>query len=58
MIFLLAQRAVADSPRWTHAVEDQSAPIPEEPMSGAWNGEGSGQVPFLLAEPPTMKGME
>jgi len=27
---VLAQRAVADSPRWTRAVEDQSAPIPEE----------------------------
>ena len=27
---MLAQRAVADSPRWTRAVEDQSAPIPEE----------------------------
>ena len=26
MIFLLAQREVADSPRWTCAVEDQSAP--------------------------------
>jgi hypothetical protein len=27
---MLAQRAVADSPRWTRAVEDQSAPIPKE----------------------------
>ena len=27
---MLAQRAVADSPRWTRAVEDQSAPISEE----------------------------
>jgi len=27
---MLAQRAVADSPRWTRAVEDQSAPIPED----------------------------
>ena len=25
---MLAQRAVADSPRWTRAVEDQSGPIP------------------------------
>jgi hypothetical protein len=30
---MLAQRAVADSPRWTRAVEDQSAPIPEERTS-------------------------
>ena len=30
---VLAQRAVADSPRWTRAVEDQSAPIPEETTS-------------------------
>jgi hypothetical protein len=27
---VLAQRAVEDSPRWTRAVEDHSAPIPEE----------------------------
>jgi hypothetical protein len=27
---MLAQRAIADSPRWTRAVEDQSAPISEE----------------------------
>jgi hypothetical protein len=30
MSSVLAQRAVADAPRWTRAVEDQSAPIPEE----------------------------
>ena len=30
---MLAQRAVADSPRWTRAVEDQSAPIPEEKIN-------------------------
>ena len=30
---MLAQRAVADSPRWTRAVEDQSAPIPKEVTS-------------------------
>ncbi len=30
---MLAQRAVGDSPRWTRAVEDQSAPIPEEKTS-------------------------
>ena len=30
---MLAQRAVADSPRWTRAVEDQSAPILEEVTS-------------------------
>jgi hypothetical protein len=27
---LLAQRAAWEGPRWTRAVEDQSAPIPEE----------------------------
>ncbi len=30
---VLAQRAVADSPRWTRAVEDQSAPISKEVTS-------------------------
>ena len=30
---VLAQRAVADSPRWTRAVEDQSGPIPKEGTS-------------------------
>jgi putative transcriptional regulator len=30
---VLAQRAVEDSPRWTRAVEDQSAPIPGEAAS-------------------------
>jgi hypothetical protein len=30
---VLAQRAVADSPRWTRAVEDQSASITEEGTS-------------------------
>ena len=30
---MLAQRAVADSPRWTRAVEDHSVPIPEEVTS-------------------------
>ena len=27
---MLAQRAAWEGPRWTRAVEDQSAPIPEE----------------------------
>ena len=27
---VLAQRAASEGPRWTRAVEDQSAPIPEE----------------------------
>jgi hypothetical protein len=27
---VLAQRAAWEGPRWTRAVEDQSAPIPEE----------------------------
>ena len=27
---MLAQRAASEGPRWTRAVEDQSAPIPEE----------------------------
>jgi hypothetical protein len=27
---MLAQRAASEGPRWTRAMEDQSAPIPEE----------------------------
>ena len=27
---MLAQRAASEGPRWTRAVEDHSAPIPEE----------------------------
>ena len=27
---MLVQRAASEGPRWTRAVEDQSAPIPEE----------------------------
>ena len=27
---MLAQRAASEGPRWTRAVEDQSAPIPED----------------------------
>jgi hypothetical protein len=30
---VLAQRAASEGPRWTRAVEDQSAPIPEEVTS-------------------------
>ena len=30
---VLAQRAASEGPRWTRAVEDQSAPIPEEETS-------------------------
>ena len=30
---VLAQRAASEVPRWTRAVEDQSAPIPKEMMS-------------------------
>ncbi len=35
---MLAQRAVADSPRWTRAVEDHSGPIPEREQGSS---EGS-----------------
>jgi hypothetical protein len=38
--------------RKSRAVKDRSALIPDEIMSGAWNGEGSGQVSFLLVESP------
>ena len=31
---MLAQRAASEGPRWTRAVEDPSAPIPEEVASG------------------------
>ena len=30
VVLLLAQRAASEGPRWTRAVEDQSASIPEE----------------------------
>ena len=30
---MLAQRAASEGPRWTRAVEDQSAPIPKEVTS-------------------------
>jgi hypothetical protein len=30
MISVLAQRAASEGPRWTRAVEDQSAPIPRD----------------------------
>ncbi len=36
--------------RKLRAVEDQSAPIPEERTSELGGGKGGGQVPFLLAE--------
>ena len=31
--FVLAERAASEGPRWTRAMEDHSAPIPEEIMS-------------------------
>ena len=30
VVLLLVQRAASEGPCWTRAVEDQSAPIPEE----------------------------
>jgi len=36
---VLAQRAASEGPRWTRAVEDQSAPIPREKrasLEGTW----------------------
>ena len=47
---MLAQRAAKESPRWTRAVEDQSALIPEERASKLGVAKGLGQVPFVLAE--------
>jgi hypothetical protein len=47
---VLAQRAVADSPRWTRAVGDSSEPSCEGEKKRGKMGGGSGQVPFLLAE--------
>ncbi len=42
---VLAQRAASEGPRWTRAVEDQSAPILEEitsELGGSYfNGEGA-----------------
>ena len=54
---LLAQRAVADDPRWTRAVEDNPT-IPREGcanprVEGREWGEGTAAVPVsVLAEPP------
>ena len=39
---VLAQRAASEGPRWTRAVEDQSAPIPEE-LTGELGWAGSSQ---------------
>ena len=47
---VLAQRAASEGPRWTRAVEDQSAPIPEEKTSELGRMGRSGEVPFLFAE--------
>ena len=47
---VLAQRAASEGPCWTRAVEDQSAPIPEEITSELGRMRRSRQVPFLLAE--------
>ena len=44
---MLAQRAVADSPRWTRAVEDQSASIPERERASL-EGVGEGRLDDLL----------
>ena len=33
MIFVLAQRAASEGPRWTRAMGSQSAPIPEKVTS-------------------------
>ena len=53
---MLAQRAASEGPRWTRAVEDQSAPILEERVSefGRESGETSGMV-SVLAEPHDKK---
>jgi hypothetical protein len=37
---VLAQRAASEGPRWTRAVEDQSAPIPEEVTSKLGRRDG------------------
>ena len=53
MIFVLAQRAASEGPRWTRAVEDQSAPIPEERTHKAWKGSSeTASMVSVLAEPP------
>jgi hypothetical protein len=44
---VLVQRAVSEGPRWTRAVEDQSAPIPEEITS-----ELGGIICSLVRRPP------
>ena len=42
---MLAQRAALEGPRWTRAVEDRSAPIPEEITS-----ELGGSIDCMLAD--------
>jgi len=49
---VLAQRAASEGPRWTRAVEDQSAPIPEEVTSKLgrtikWNEQRAQPIPRL-----------
>jgi hypothetical protein len=52
---VLAQRAASEGPRWTRAVEDQSAPIPEE-ITSELGRRGREQPGALRArETPTMK---
>ena len=40
---VLAQRAASEGPRWTRAVEDQAAPIPEE-ITNELGGNMRGQT--------------
>ena len=47
---VLAQRAVADSPRWTRAQGTHSSHPAKGRNKRGKMGGGSGQVPFLLAE--------
>ena len=54
---MLVQRAVADSPRWTRAVGDQSAPIPENNEQNARPQKekrlGRNQAALLARRPRT-----
>ena len=51
---MLAQRAACEGPRWTRAVEDRSAPIPEEiasELGGIIRTDKGVERPMLAVKP-------
>ena len=55
---VLAQRAASEGPRWTRAVEAQSAPIPEERVGKIRRMRREWPGALLARRTRTMKGME